>query len=387
MNYSPKTLLRLLTPIAACLASLHQANAGPVNLDAQTMATLPAEISSKLHIYGDDQDSQLYWYAAKTAQLKSNRNRTDFRLRLTMANYGPYAGQAAVSYTGSLDSNNNPELQTALQSYAQQQGIRFQPLGASAAFTTAAAAGLATNDQGQVKVNCTLENVSSNRGTEFQLPVCKAQTRSGEWINAEAGTQYVRAIPQGYSVDSDRIMLTGVTTSGWVEKIEEKLQDKSSWQDMMSFVTEWSVKNRSDRIEKLGSAQVDWRALLPYLFNYKGAGHVYSYDDIQGFMLSLVNYPVEETGVTVRNNTEASDEKLAQALTESLMRTLFTPLAPDSEAGIQYTLRTNFSKLQSPRVDSLYLFWQPGMAIAPTTVTTVNCMTGDLSWPASLSSC
>ncbi|WP_157368903.1 hypothetical protein [Algicola sagamiensis] len=386
MKALPKYIKTRLSPLALLFAVTCQTQAAPVPLSEGQSIPFPNEIASKVSLFADDQDANLFWYAPKNGQVKTTSDRIDFRLRLTAPAFGLYAGQAAVSYSGAFTTKISHSLQTEMDTFAQQHNLQIKPLTATLAYTTAAPTGLRVDSNGRVNVTCSLDRVTPPRGEMFKVPNCQVEASAGDWVNVEASTQAVRGSVYGYSTNADRIYISGVTTAGWVDQIEHRLNEGNDWHDLMTFVTEWDVQ--AGNIEKIGSIEVDWRTLVQYQFDYKGpADFLFSKKDIDRFLQSLITIDSAQSGVVIHNTTNASSEKLKEALGEQLRRTLFTPLQPSHQHGTLYTLRANFNKLRSSQKEFLYLFWQPGEKISPTTFTTIDCMIGDLSWPATQGKC
>ncbi|MBN3495821.1 hypothetical protein [Vibrio neptunius] len=375
-----------LATISLALFNPVNSSAHPIELSKSDEDKIWGELLEKLHFFSDDQNESLFWYAPKEGQLKAKGSSVDFRLRLTTNNYGLYAGLPLVSYSGSFNTKINPETELALKQLALNNGWQIRPVASRFAYTTAAPKGLALDREGKVKANCKMEDYVSNRGVSIEVPICKVETLNGEIVNAEVSNQASRGAVWGQTVNTERVYVNGTTSSGWSDKVEEKLESETNWHDLMTFVTDWDVY--SGNTERLGSANVNWRQLVDYTFSFgENKGHVFTEQDLKIFMRTLISIDSKKTGVSINNTTNSPDEKIIQSLSGKLKRALFTPLEPNHIKGTQYILRSNFNNLQSNRVELLYLFWQPGNRITPTTFSTISCMRGTLSWPASQGPC
>lgn len=328
--------LHIIVSSSILLASAN-VMASPIPLTDEQKFDILGDLTNTLHFFADNQDENVFWYAPKYGQLKTSGENVDFKFNATVGHYGLYAGQPVVSYSGAFNTQLDPQTEFALNNLSMSKGWDIKPLAANRAHTTASPTGLSRDNEGNIKTKCNMETYTSNRGTDIQLPVCKVETLSGEWVNAEISSESNSGFVSGYTVASEQVYVNGVTTSGWVEKVDSKLTNETNWHDLFTFVTEWEVQSGS--MEKVGFSKVDWRRLINYVFEFKkNEVHLYSESDVKDIILSLLSLEEDKTGVFVKYETGVSLEKVEQALTEKLKtNSIYTTRPPSRDRDFLYS--------------------------------------------------
>lgn len=323
------TIFLLLSSLFA-----YQVHAVPLSPSVKDVAgSFSIDSQRGFYLFADSHSNSLVWFIPKLASIQKVNGSPTFSVNEKWISEGPFNGLQATTFAGAFSTivDNNQLAQLKVE--ALMKGYTLKPAQVTGANTRVLLAGFLLDNQGQLNVECTEETWNSAWGPVV-IPICKAQTPTGEWVPVDFASDFNSSLASTGTVDQT-LPFSGETLPGWDYVINDLLNYGSSWDGLIQMSIEWQLPTYNTQVD--AKYDVNWRALA----NYVRSKARYSYR--WRMTLSQVNLILKEaikqgTGISIRYYTQSGASQATEysevqklrvqsQIVKRLRNILFTPIS------------------------------------------------------------